>query len=132
MPLEYIFFLNYKCASMLTCQVVDQAKIALILVQNKICKIEVTSFRNTKNSKNHHVKRTFQFYSDKFFSKNDNTLLFIKFRRNFEFFSQNPLNKILVIALVNLIVIVWMESKIQGLQLLFVHNFQNILPNSIL
>jgi len=65
--------------------VVDQFKIALTVVQNWNCKNEVIALKNTKISKNHHVKRTsFQIYSNKIYSKNDNILLVIEFRRNFE------------------------------------------------
>jgi len=67
------------------CQVVDQAKIALTLVQNWICKNEVIDLKNTKISKNHHIKGTsFQIHSNKFHSKNDNILFVIEFRKNFE------------------------------------------------
>jgi len=69
------------------CQVVDQAKIALTLVQNWICKNEIIDLKNKKTSKNHHVKRiSFQIHSNKFYSKNDNILLVIEFRRKFEIF----------------------------------------------
>jgi len=42
-------------------------------------------FKNSTISKNHHAKRiSFQIQSNKFYSKNDNPLLVIEFRRNFE------------------------------------------------
>jgi len=67
------------------CQVVDQAKIALTLVKNWICKDEVIDLKNKKISKNNHVNRTsFQIYSNKFYLEIDNILLVIEFRRNFE------------------------------------------------
>ena len=47
-------------------QVVDQAKVALTLVQKWPCKNEVIDLRNTKISRNHRVKSiSFQFYSNK-------------------------------------------------------------------
>jgi len=64
------------------CQMVDQAKIALTLVQNWIYKIKVIDLKNKHFFLNHHVKRTsFQIHSNKFYSKNDNILLVIEFRR---------------------------------------------------
>jgi len=87
-------------------------------------------FENTKFSKNYYVERTsFQIHSNKFCSKIGKILLAIEFRRNFEISFQNY-KEILVIALVNLIV--QMISKAQYLQLLFIYQFHNVLPNSTL
>jgi len=48
---------NSKIKNVEVCQVVDQAKIALSLVQNWICKNEVTKLKNVhKNFKIHHAK----------------------------------------------------------------------------
>ena len=64
-----------------------KSKIAMILVQNWVCKNEVIHFKTTKISKNHHMNRiSFQIHSNKFYSKNDNLLLVIEFRRYSEFF----------------------------------------------
>ena len=69
-------------------------KNALILVQNWICKNEVIDLKNTKISKNHHMKRaSFQIHSNKFYSKNDNILLVIEFRRNSEFYFSKFIEK---------------------------------------
>jgi len=66
---------------------VEQAKIALTLVQNWNCKNEVIDLKNTKISKNCHIKRTsFEIYFNKFYSKNENILLVIEFRRNLEIY----------------------------------------------
>jgi len=57
----------------------------LALVQNWICKNEIIDVESTKISKNHHVKKTsFQIQSNKFYSKNDNSLFVIEFRRKSE------------------------------------------------
>ncbi len=49
MLLEYIFF--SKITNVEVCQVVDQAKIALTLVQNWICQNEVIDLRTQKFQK---------------------------------------------------------------------------------
>jgi hypothetical protein len=90
------------------CENFEQAKFALTLVQKWLKKIEVIDLHNKKNSKNHYVRNL------------KGTL-----KLSFKFY-----NKILVIALMNLIVQV--ESKIQDLLLLFVHQFQNYPPNGTL
>jgi len=46
---QSIYFSNITTVEV--CQVVDQAKIALTLVQNRICKNEVIDLKNTQNFK---------------------------------------------------------------------------------
>lgn len=107
---------------MKVCQVV--AKIALTLVQNWYCKHEVIDIKNSKNSKNHHIKRTsFQIRSLKIYSKNNYILLVIEFRRKFEILLSKFIENIDE-TLVNLTI--QMESSIQNL--LFASQSQNILP----
>jgi len=63
-------------------------------------------FKNTKISKNYHIKRTsFQIHSNKIYSKNDNILIVIEFRRNFEISLSKFYRKILVLAMVNLYIL---------------------------
>jgi len=53
----------------------------------RIYKNEVIDLRNTKISKNHHVKKTsFQIHLKKTYSKNNIIFLVIKFEKNFEIF----------------------------------------------
>ena len=74
MLLEYIFKLQMW-------------KYVKILVQNWMCKNEVKDVKVTKITENHHIKKTlFQIHPNKFYSKNDNILLEIEFRRNSEIF----------------------------------------------
>jgi len=69
-----------------------------------------------------------------FSQKNYNILLVIKFRRNFGISLSKFITKFkrknIGDNMVNLTV--QMEAKTHTLQLLFVHQFQNVLPNSIL
>jgi len=77
-------------------------KIALILVQNRICKNEVIDSKNTKKFKNLHIKIiSFQIHSNRFYSNNDNILLVIGFKRKFEIFLSKFIKKLLVIVLVD-------------------------------
>jgi len=70
-------------------------KIALILVLSWICKKEVVDLKNTKISKNHHVKRiSFQIHSNKLYSKNDKILKVIKFIQKADFPFQDLLKMI--------------------------------------
>jgi len=111
------------------CQVVDQAKIALTLVQKWICKNEVTKriqkFQKITISKEPHFKSIPTKFTQKM------TIFCLKL--NLEGILKFPFQtyrKKLVIALVNLTV--KMEFKTQSLQLLFIYQFPNFLPNSIL
>jgi len=62
-----------KITNVEECQVIDQAKIALTLVQSWICKNDVIDLNNTKIAKNHYVKRIlFQIHYNKSYSKNYN------------------------------------------------------------
>ena len=73
----------------------SSGQLALTLVQNWMCKNEVKDVKVTKISKNHHIKRTsIQIHSNKFYSKNDNILLVIEFKRNSEFFVSKFIEKI--------------------------------------
>jgi len=65
--------------------VVDQAKIALTLVQNWICTNEVIGLKNTEISKiTMSRKPHFKSIPKKFYSENDNIFFVIEFRRNYE------------------------------------------------
>jgi len=105
-----------KITNVEVCQVVDQAKITLNLVQNWICKNELIDSKNIEILKTHHIKSlkwaSFQIHSNKNYLKNYNILLVIDLEGILKFPFQNLL-KTLAIALVDLIV--QMESKTQSL-----------------
>ena len=66
------------------CQVVDQAKIALTLVQNWICKNEVINLKNNNFYTSYQENIISNPFQQTLIKKNDIILFVIEFRRNFE------------------------------------------------
>ncbi len=90
-------------------------------------------FKNTKNAKKAPCQEKLDLNPlspTNFTQKNDNILFVIKFRRNFEMPLSTFIKKMWIVGLVypN----IKMETTTQNLQLVFVNEFQNILPNSSL